>query len=308
MNLPRPPLSLARPIQHRLEGGLAHLLWPDGKANEDFLHPHGELALIDSDSTSWKVFKNPLALFIGGVTAVVLELAEPRVRAGVWQYTSFRERPLDRLRRTGYAAMMSVYGPRSRAESMIAGVARMHSLGRGVASDGRAFRASDPELLDWVHATASFGFLEAYHAYVRPLSALQRDRFYVEGKSVARLYGAVSAPGSQAALEALFDSMSRQLERSDVLFEFLRIMRRVPALPAPLRPLQGVLIKAAVQVIPAWLRDRIGLGEDWNLAPWQLSVVRRAGDATDRLILGTNPAVQGCRRLGLPDDYLYSHG
>ena len=102
--------------------------------------------------------------------------------------------------------------------------------------------------------------------------------------------------------------MSRQLERSDVLFEFLRIMRRVPALPAPLRPLQGVLIKAAVQVIPAWLRDRIGLGEDWNLAPWQLSVVRRAGDATDRLILGTNPAVQGCRRLGLPDDYLYSHG
>lgn len=308
MNLPRPPLSLARPIQHRLEGGLTHLLWPDGKANEDFLHPHGELALIDSDSTSWKVFKNPLALFIGGITAVVLELAEPRVRSGVWQYTSFRERPLERLRRTGYAAMMSVYGPRSRAESMIAGVARMHALVRGAASDGRAFRASDPELLDWVHATASFGFLEAYHAYVRPLSALQRDGFYAEGKPVARLYGAVSAPGSQAALEALFDSMSRQLERSDVLFEFLRIMRRVPALPAPLRPLQGVLIKAAVQVIPAWLRDRIGLGEDWNLAPWQLSVVRHAGDATDRLILGTNPAVQGCRRLGLPDDYLYSQG
>lgn len=308
MNLARTVLTLPRPLQHRLEAGLGHLLQPDGNANEDFLHPFGEPALIVPDSVSWRVFKNPLALFIGGVTAVVLELAEPRVRSGVWQYTSFRERPLDRLRRTGYAAMMTVYGPRSRAESMIAGVTRMHARVRGVASDGRAFCASDPELLDWVQATACFGFLEAYHAYVRPLTALQRDRFYAEGKLVARLYGATSAPGSQAALEALFDCMGGRLERSNIVFEFLRIMRRIPALPAPLRPLQGVLIQAAVQTIPAWLRDRIGPSQGWNLPPWQRSLVCRVGEAADRLILRTNPAVLACRRLGLPDDYLYARG
>ncbi len=309
MNRPRTALTLPRPLQHRLEAGLAHLLRSDGNMNEDFLHPRGEPALIVFDSISWKVFKNPLALFIGGVAAVVLELAEPRVRSGVWQYTSFRERPLDRLRHTGYAAMMTVYGPRSRAESMIAGVTRMHARVRGVASDGRAFCASDPELLDWVHATACFGFLEAYHAYVRPLTALQRDQFYAEGKPAAGLYGATSAPGSQAALDALFDGMGNQLQRSDIVFEFLRIMGRISALPAPLRPLQGVLIKAAVRTIPAWLRDRIGLSEvDWNLAPWQRSLVCHVGDMVDRLILRTNPAVQACRRLGLPDDYLYARG
>ena len=71
---------------------LAQLVWPDGHATDAFLEPPGEPALVAADSITWQVFKNPLALFIGGVTAVVLELGEPRVRSGVWQYTSFRER------------------------------------------------------------------------------------------------------------------------------------------------------------------------------------------------------------------------
>jgi uncharacterized protein (DUF2236 family) len=100
--------------------------------------------------------------------------------------------------------------------------------------------------------------------------------------------------------------MGGQLQRSDIVLDFLRIMPRVPALPAPLRPLQGVLVKAAIEVIPAALRDRIGLGKGWSLAPWQRSLVCRAGAAADRLILSTNPAVQACRRLGLPDEFLYA--
>jgi uncharacterized protein (DUF2236 family) len=34
------------------------------------------------------VFKNPVTLFIGGVGAVLLELAEPRVRDGVWGHST----------------------------------------------------------------------------------------------------------------------------------------------------------------------------------------------------------------------------
>ena len=67
--------------------------------------------------------------------------------------------------------------------------------------------------------------------------------------------------------------MGARLELSNIVFEFLRIMQRIPALPAPLRPLQGVLIQAAVQTIPAWLRDRIGASQGWNRPPWQRSPV-----------------------------------
>src|SRR5215218_293045 len=222
-----------------LEDWLAGLVDPDGDADQAFLHPRGEPALMTAGSVSWRVFKNPLAVYVGGLTAVLLQLAEPRVGSGVWQYTSFRQRPMERLRRTAHAAMLTVYGPRSRAESMIAGVNRMHSRVRGTAHDGRAFRADDPELLEWVHATACFGFLEAYHAYVRPLTPVERDRFYAESTPVARLYGATSAPDSEAALAALFQRMEAQLQRSDVVFEFLAIARKMSLLPAALQPLQG---------------------------------------------------------------------
>jgi uncharacterized protein (DUF2236 family) len=189
---------------------------------------------------------------------------------------------------------------------MIAAVTRLHERVRGIASDGRAFCASDPELLEWVHATACFGFLEAYHAYVQPLAALERDRFYTERGPAAVLYGAKSTPASQAELEALFARMGGQLQRSDIVLDFLRIVRRVPALPGLLQPLQGVLTKAAIEVIPEKLRDRIGLGKAWSLAPWQRRLVCHAGDAADRLVLSTNPAVQACRRLHLPDDFVYA--
>ena len=306
MNDPRIELRIPRWLHHKIEAHLAHLLRPDGSADEDFLEPRGEPALLGPDSVSWKIFKNPLGLYIGGIAAVVLQLAEPRVGSGVWQYTTFRQRPLERLQRTGHAALMTVYGPRSRAEQMIAAVTRLHERVRGIASDGRAFCASDPELLEWVHATACFGFLEAYHAYVQPLAALERDRFYSESRPAAVLYGARSTPESQAALEALFARMCGQLQRSDIVFDFLRIMRRVPALPVPLQPLQVLLTKAAIEVIPAALRDGIGLGTARSLAPWQRRLVCRAGAAADRLVLSTNPAVQACRRLHLPDDFLYA--
>jgi uncharacterized protein (DUF2236 family) len=306
MDLDRAALSLLRPARGRLETGLSHLLRPAGSADDDFLRPHGEAALLDASSVSWKIFKNPLALFVGGIAAVVLELAEPRVRTGVWEHTSFRERPLDRLRRTGYAATMTVYGPRSRAESMIAAVRRMHARVHGTTPGGTPFRADDAELLEWVHATVSFGFLEAYHGYVEPLSTLQRDRFHAEGVPVARLYGCASAPASQAALEERFERMAPRLEGSAVVDEFLRIVRRMPALPLPLRSFQPLLVEAAVDLVPAALRQRIGLGDGRSLSPRQRAVVSRAGRLADRLVLRTNPAVQACRRLDLPDDHLYA--
>src|SRR5207245_3307825 len=145
-------LSLPQPIQRSLESRLVQLLQGDSPIQQDFGLPKNEPALIAADSVSWMVFKNPLALLVGGVTAVVLELAERRVRTGVWEHTSFRKRPMDRLQRTGFAAMMTVYGPRSRAESMINRVARLHEGVRGHTPDGRTYCAADPELATWVHA------------------------------------------------------------------------------------------------------------------------------------------------------------
>jgi uncharacterized protein (DUF2236 family) len=249
--------------------------------------------------------KNPLSVFIGGVAAVIMELAEPRVRTGVWEHTSFRIDPIRRLRRTGLAAMVTIYGARRTAEAMIAGIRRMHDRVVGSTPSCKAYRANDPELLNWVHGTAAYGFLRAYHTYVRPLSALERDRYYAEGTLAASLYGA-SASTSEAGLEMRFEAMARQLERSEILFEFLAIMRSKPILPIPLSPLQPLLIRAAIDLTPQWLRRIVGL-TDHDLNAWEAGVVRQIGAFADRLVLETNPAVQACRRMRLPVNYLYVH-
>jgi uncharacterized protein (DUF2236 family) len=271
----------------------------------DFTQPAGEPALVSPDSLSWQVFKNPVALFVGGVTAVLLELAEPRVRSGVWDHTTFRTDPMARMERTGLAAMVTVYGARSTAERMIAGVTRMHQQVRGTTPAGAAYRADDPELLDWVQATASFGFLEAYAAFVRPVSERERDQFYADGVEAARLYGAVGAPASLADWEAQLEAMRGKLERSDIVFEFLAIMRRTRIVPWPLRPVQLLLVRAAVEITPRWVRDVLGLDASQGLQAWEYPVVRGLGRLADRLYVRSSPAVQACQRLGLPPRYLF---
>jgi uncharacterized protein (DUF2236 family) len=160
--------------------------------------------------------------------------------------------------------------------------------------------------LNWVQGTAAYGFLQAYHAYVRPLSLSERDCYYAEGISAAALYGATGAPRSEADVERLFQAATNRLERSDIVFEFLAIMRSTPILPMPLRPIQHLLVRAAIDLTPRWLRTILRLNE-LGLYAWEAEVVRRAGAFVDRLVLESNPAVQACRRMRLPADYLYSN-
>jgi uncharacterized protein (DUF2236 family) len=271
------------------------MLPPPGMAF-DFSQPHGEPALTPADGVSWRVFANPVALFIGGVTAVLLELAEPSVRSGVWDHSSFQRDPLTRLRRTGFAAMMTVYGPRTAAEKMIAHVVRMHGRVTGTTPDGVGYRADDPRLLDWVHATASFGFTEAYHRYVRGLSALEKDAAFAEGQASAGLYGATGAPASWAAWEALLARTAPGLEGSDILADFMRIMEDAAILPAPMRWLQRLLVRAAVDILPEPVRSLPQL-RGHGLRFGEAALVRALARGSVLLPLGDTPPVQAARRL-----------
>ena len=218
------------------------------------------------------------------MTAVLLELGELRVRTGVWEHTRFRDEPLARLRRTGHAAMMTTFAARSRAQALIAKVNRGHARIGGHTPDGTPYRADDVELLTWVQATASFGFLEAYRRCVRPLPASERDAWYAENQPGARLYGVVRPPVDEASLLQLFETMRPSLEPSPIVHEFLAIMGRMPLLPVIARPLQRLLVRAAVQCLPAWARVRLELdGGDWQVSAAQWRLLRLLGRAADHL-------------------------
>lgn len=299
-------IRLPRSVQKWLEAAAQELLNPPSGPRVDFSRPLGENALLPADSMSWRIFKNPLALLIGGLAAVILELAEPSVRTGVWEHSSFRSDPMRRLQRTGLAAMVTVYGARSVAEPMIARVVRMHSKIAGETCDGVPYAASDARLLTWVQATATYGFAEAYSRYVRPLNVDEYDRLFREGSAASTLYGAVQAPTSYAELQALFTSMRNRLEPSPIIFEFLDIMRKVEGFPVPLCWMQGTMVRAAVDIIPGSIRERLGLAPHLGLRNAERWLVRAAGAAADRILLPGSAPVQACRRVGMPTLHLYA--
>ncbi|PAX08325.1 histidine kinase [Sphingomonas lenta] len=267
----------------------------------DFARPPGEPALVDARSVSWRVFRNPVALFTGGVAAVILELAEPAVRAGVWDHSSFRTDPVGRLRRTGLAAMATVYGARSAAEAMIAGVRRAHERVTGVTAAGLPYRADDPELLRWVQATAVWGFAGAYHAYAAPLAPPDLSRAFAEGAPAARLYGVPDPPRSLADWEALLARAAPRLEPSPVLGEFLGLMRGAPVLPRPLRPVQRLMVRGAVALVPEPLRAHLRLGRGFRAS--EAALLRRFGALAERVDFPSGPPARALRRLGLPPDF-----
>jgi len=293
-------------LQRRLDAAAGAFLNPREGPAIDFAQPSGEQALVSPDSVSWRIFKNPIALYVGGLAGVILELAEPAVRTGVWEHSSFCTDPVGRVRRTGSAAMVTIYGARSIAVPMIAGVTRMHARISGKTPAGAAYRASDAQLLAWVHTTAAFGIAEAYNRYVEPLSRAELDSLYREGAPVAQLYGALEPPCSDAERRALFDSMRGRLERSPIVFQFLQIMRDTPTFPRPLRWMQRMLVRAAVELVPDWIRECLGLTECHGLRPRERWLISAAGALSDRIVLPGSPAAQSCLRLGLPISYLYA--
>jgi uncharacterized protein (DUF2236 family) len=292
------------PLAHLLSVSADRLMAPPPGLAFDFSEPRGEPALVTPNSVSWRIFKNPIALVVGGVAAVILELAEPVVRTGVWTHSSFRTDAATRLRRTGFAAMMTVYGPRSAAERMIASIVRRHERVRGEAPDGTPYHANDPRLLGWVQATAAYGFIEAYHRYVVPLSEAERSRAFAEGEAAARLYGALGAPTSLAAWRTLLAATEPRLEPHPILTEFLDIMRRVPLLPAPLRAAQRLLVAAAVDLVPEAVRARLGL-RGAGAGPAGRALVRAVGRGVDRVPLLRSPPARASVRMGLPADHLW---
>jgi len=301
-----PVIRLPRSLQRRLEASAQDLLNPPNGPRFDFSRPLGESALLAADSLSWRIFKNPITLLIGGLAAVILELAEPAVQAAIWGHSSFRSNPMRRLQRTGLAAMVTVYGARSVAEPMIARVVRLHSKVVGTTPGGLSYAASDTRLLSWVQATASFGFAEAYSRYVQPLSRGGLDMVFRESLAASALYGALQMPTSSMEFYELLGSKHVRLEPTPVIFEFLRIMRTLRGFPAPLGWIQGSLVRAAVDLIPESIRLRLGLTEQYGLRTGERLLVTTAAAAADRICLAGSPPVQACLRLGMPACKLFS--
>jgi uncharacterized protein (DUF2236 family) len=273
--------------------------------NIEYARPLGAPAFNGPDSVHWRVFKNPIALGVGGVAAVLMEFADPRIRSGVWDHSTYKADPIGRSKRTGVAAMVGCYGPKDAACQVIQGVTRMHARVKGETPTGEAYKALDPELLDWVSATAAYGFLNAYDRFVAPLTGAEKTRFYREGTPIARLYGARVIPQSSAEFLGMMDKLSDRFEPHPIVTEFLDIIQSGKAAPGTPKFLHRALARAAVSILPPTVRRKLALGPEYDLTSFDRMALRLAGAIADRRAVPGSPPSEACVRMGLPADFLY---
>lgn len=271
----------------------------------DFLNPPGEPAFAAPDSLSWQVFKNPVVLAIGGIAAVLLEFADARIRSGVWDHSLFKTDPIGRSKRTGVAAMVGVFGPQSAARRVIQGVTNMHARVEGTTPKGEAYKALDVDLLDWVSATASFGFLTAYDRFVRPVSDAEQKRYFEAGEIVARLYGAQNPIRSFADFDVMLAKLLPRFEPHPINTEFLDIMCSGRAAPGVPKGLQSALVHAAVSILPPVVRERLELGPEYDLHWKGAATVKLMAKSADRIPDPNSPAAHAAERLGLPRSFAW---
>ena len=268
----------------------------------DFSKPVGEEAYSAPGSMHWRIFKNNIALAIGGVTAVLLEFADARIRSGVWDHSVYPVDPIGRSQRTGMAAMVGVYGPKSVARRVIGGVNRMHAKVSGETPRGEAYTALDPELLNWVYATAQFGFLTAYDRFVRELSEEEKHEYWTGGDEVAKLYGVTEVAHSEAEFLAMMGPLVTRFEPHQINSDFLEIVSSGRARPEIPKFIHKALARAAVDILPPIAREKLGLGPEWNLSRAERLMVKFVGRLADKKVESESPAYQAALRLGLPGD------
>ena len=154
-------------------------------------------------------------------------------------------------------------------------------------------------------ATAAYGFLEAYHRFVSPLTEAQRRAYYRDGEPVVRLYGVENPLTSDADFFAMLDRLLPRFEAHPINREFLDIIQSGKAAPAVPKFLHRALARAAVSLLPDAVRQRLELGSEFDLTAADRLTLSLAGKLADRVRDRRSPAWQAARRLGLPGDFAW---
>lgn len=145
----------------------------------------GDPGLFGPESISWRIDRE-LVVIAGGTCALLMQLAHPSVAAGVAQHSDFRRDPFARLRRTLNATYTVVFGTTRQAESALARINAIHRTVRGAVPETDApYRALDPQLLLWVHATLIDTAVRVYDRYVRPLGDGEAQAYHREARRIA---------------------------------------------------------------------------------------------------------------------------
>jgi uncharacterized protein (DUF2236 family) len=247
-------------VRQRLGGALfAKVAGPDGPEHRERIHETPGPRPFETGSPIQRVHGDACQ-FVGGLRALLLQSLHPLAMAAVDGHSDFRTDPWGRLQRTSTFIAVTTFGTMPDATRAISRVRAIHSRVRGVASDGRPYRADDPHLLLWVHVAEVDSFLAAHDRYgERRLRGTDRDEYVSQSAVVARALGADEPPTTEAELREVLHAFRPELVGTPEARSAARFLLLRPPLPLPVRVPYAALAAAAVGLLPRWARRPLGL-------------------------------------------------
>ena len=221
------------------------------------------------DSMIWKVDRE-LVLLLAGGRALLMQLAHPKVAAGVVEHSHFKDDPLGRLHRTMSTMWSIVFDEPAKAQAALEQVKNIHRKVQGVIRPaeplpaGTAYNALDPELLLWVHATLIDSAIMAYEIFVKPMTSKEKSRYYDDTTKLAKLFDIPEAI-VPTSLTNFYDYMERVLNGNTIIVgPIARSLAREILCPRPLilKMVAPLFVLLTAGLLPERLRKAYGLA--WN--------------------------------------------
>ena len=229
----------------------------------------GDPGLTGPGSVTWRVGRERVVL-LGGLSALLLQLAHPLVAAGVAEHSSFHGDPTKRLMLTLEMLLVTTFGDVRQVAEMTGRIASIHRVVKGSLRQdagewrrGTHYSATSPELCLWVYATIIETTLNSYSTFVRQLDMNDRAEFYRESERFGQLYGVGKdiRPVSYQDFLDYYATMLSRLTPGDEARSIARLILRARLRGIPISPWSYLL---AAGLLPAPLRARYGLR--WSAA------------------------------------------
>ncbi len=253
----------------------------------------GDRGVVEPFSEFWEL-TGERAVLLGGPAAILLQVAHPLVAEGVAVHSDYAAGPSHRLLATLQAFLTITFGDTEQAREAARAVGRQHARVRGTTRTaaagtpaGTPYRANDPHLALWVHATLVHTALDLGVRYLRrPLPAAALERYWARSRSFAALFGVTDAvwPPTHAAFEAYWRESVAGLVVTDAARRVARDVLTVRTRP----PLPGVAALAravTADLLPPAVADAYGLE--------RTAARRGAAGATRALVAATRPLLPG---------------
>lgn len=259
-------LRVAGPHGHRSRARI------HGRPGPRWFGPDAAVRVVHADAS----------MFVGGLRSLLLQSLHPAAMAGVASHSAFRDDPWGRLASTSTFLATTVFGTADDAQAAVDAVRTIHARVRGVTPDGIAYAADDPDLLRWVHVAEIESFLVAHQRYgAHPLSPQRADEYAAQAARVGRALGAVDVPETVAGLTAAIESYRPVLRATPAALDAARFLLHEPPVPWTLRAGYTGLAAAAVESLPMWVTDELGLRRPRRVGT---PVARAAGHVATRTV------------------------